>query len=195
MRTIQDMLSGGNLRSLGKSAHVVKLVLSDKSMVAALFEGLRCDDPVVRMRCADVLEKVSAKMPRWLDPFCKEILESLPVESQKEIRWHLAVMVARLKLTSQEQDIAIRALLAYTSDASSIVKTMAMQGLADIAKNSPRHRDAIMSQIEQLMATGTPAMKARGRRLLSAYGPLVTDRNDSAHDAIGPMAAERRNKA
>jgi hypothetical protein len=43
---------------------------------------------------------------------------------------------------------------------------MAMQALADIAVRSPRLIPEVRRHIEQLMATGTPAMKARGRKLM-----------------------------
>jgi hypothetical protein len=75
-------------------------------------------------------------------------------------------MLARLPLSSTEESAVVAVLLRYANDRSSIVKTMAMQALADIAIRSPRRLPEITRHIEELSIIGTPAMKARGRKLL-----------------------------
>ena len=53
---------------------------------------------------------------------------------QREVRWHPALLIPRLTLSDKERKIAIAALSAYLEDRSSIVKTFALQGLADLAE-------------------------------------------------------------
>ena len=54
----------------------------------------------------------------------------------------------------------------YLRDRSSIVKTFAMQALADLASQDASLRAQILPLLEELTAIGTPAMRARGRKLL-----------------------------
>jgi hypothetical protein len=54
----------------------------------------------------------------------------------------------------------------YLEDASSIVKTFALQGLADLAQDDPSIRPRVMEILRQATRSGTPAMKARSRELL-----------------------------
>ena len=77
-------------------------------------------------------------------------------------------MLARLPLTEAEETIVVKLLLSYTNDRSSIVKTMSMQALADIALRSHRFLPVITRHIEELSVVGTPAMKARSKKLLKS---------------------------
>jgi hypothetical protein len=60
-----------------------------------------------------------------------ELLRTLSRIEQKEVRWHVAPLLARLSLSSAEESSAMAVLLDYTTDRCSIVKTMAMQGLCE----------------------------------------------------------------
>lgn len=59
-------LRGGDRRSIGRANEVVAGVLRDPSLFGSVFHGLHSDNPLVRMRASDVIEKVSAKRPEWL---------------------------------------------------------------------------------------------------------------------------------
>ena len=59
-----DELSGGDLRSIGASDEVVAQVLQQPALFTQLIDGLLYStDPVVRMRCADAMEKISGNTP------------------------------------------------------------------------------------------------------------------------------------
>ena len=49
---------------------------------------------------------------------------------------------------------------------SSIVKTMAMQGLADLTRQDASLMEEVLDTLRILTRSGTPAMRARGRMLL-----------------------------
>lgn len=166
MHPLLRSLTGGDRRSIGESNRVVLAVLEDPGLIGVLFRGIETDYPVLRMRCADAIEKITAKRPELLVPFKDTLLNRLAEIEQQDVRWHVAPMLARLPLTAAEENAVVELLLAYTNDRSSIVKTMAMQGLADIALRSPRWRPEIVRHIKELSAIGTPAMRARGRKLL-----------------------------
>lgn len=76
-------------------------------------------------------------------------------------------MLARLSLSETEQKMVVDLLLSYTRDRSSIVKTMAMQALYDLSERYEMLQPAVRTHLEELVAIGTPAMKARGKKLLA----------------------------
>ena len=162
------MLKGGDRRSIGRSNHVVKLVLRTPGRFAELIECLWSDDLIVRMRAADVAEKVSAIQPELLKPYKTELLSLLAEAEQIELRWHLAQMVPRLPLTQGERRRAAETLQLYLEDRSSIVRTFALQALADISRNGNdgELRLTVREVLEQSLRRGTAAMKARTRKLL-----------------------------
>jgi hypothetical protein len=96
----------------------------------------------------------------------EELLGLLEETTQQEMRWHLAALIPRLPLTEGEIGRAWTALTRYLNDRSSIVKTFALQGLADLARLDPALRESAKNLIEDAARAGTAAMKARARKLL-----------------------------
>jgi len=172
------MLAGGDRRSIGRSNEVVALVLKQPHLFDILIPGMSLDDALVRMRCADAAEKITALHPEYLRSHKRTLIEDLSRIEQKEVRWHVAAMLARLPLGAKEQERVIGILLAYTNDRSSIVKTVAMQALADLAARDQKLRPLVRRHIEELSAIGTPAMRARGKHLLPELesAPAKTER-------------------
>jgi hypothetical protein len=54
----------------------------------------------------------------------------------------------------------------YLEDRSSIVRTFALQGLADLVREEPSLRPRVVEILREAARNGTPAMKARSRKLL-----------------------------
>jgi hypothetical protein len=163
------MLEGSDRRSIGRSDDVARIVLNESRRFRELIKLLWDENPLVRMRAADAAEKVSAKKPRLLDRYKSELLGLLAEAEQIELRWHLATMVPRLRLTPSERQSASAALLRYLEDRSSIVKTFALQGLADLARNDANLRGKVKHLLEEAVQSGTPAMRARARMLLKKH--------------------------
>lgn len=163
---ISALLRGGDRRSIGRSNHVVKLVLRQPRRFAELVEYLWNDDPIIRMRAADAAEKVSAAQPELLKPYKTELLGLLAETKQIELRWHLAQMISRLRLTQGERRSAADILQLYLEDRSSIVRTFALQALADLSQNDAELRPRMREILEESVVRGTAAMKARARKLL-----------------------------
>src|SRR5271156_6458595 len=129
---ILPLLQGGDRRTIGRSDQVAARVSKAPELFAELIAGLWSEDPLVRMRAADAAEKVTRKKRELLLPHKKELLSLMAETEQQELRWHLAAMVPRIQLNAKERQIAIAALNRYLEDRSSIVKTSALQGLADL---------------------------------------------------------------
>ena len=142
------------------------MVSKNQALFPELIKGWWSQDPVVRMRAADATEKVTRKIPDLLRPYKKELLGLMAEAKQPELRWHLAVIVPRFPLNSRERQLATSALSSYLEDRSSIVKTFALQGLADLTMDDPSNRPGVIELLRQTSRRGTPAMKARSRKLL-----------------------------
>jgi hypothetical protein len=166
---ISAMLEGRDRRSIGRADEVARLVLREPRRFGQLIELLSDENPVLRMRAVDAVEKVSAEKPRLLDRYKTELLGRLAGAGEIELRWHLALMVPRLRLTAPERHRAAAAFERYLGDRSSLVKTFALQGLADLARSDPSLRAKVKQLIENAVQSGTPAMKARARKLLKEY--------------------------
>jgi len=142
------------------------MVSKDPKLFPNLVGGLWSEDPLVRMRAADATEKVTRKHPDLLQPHKNALLGLMAEVNEQELRWHLAAMVPRLALNVKERQRAVSLLTSYLDDRSSIVKTFALQALADFAAQDHNIRPSVMETLRQAMRNGTPAMKARSRKLL-----------------------------
>lgn len=167
MHTILKMLEGGDRRSIGRSNKVMALVLKKPELFDVLMSGISFGDQLVAMRSADAAEKITVQHPEYLQPYKRVMIEELSKVAQKEVRWHIAAMLPRLPLTAKEQQRVVEILLGYTNDRSSIVKTLAMQALADLAMQDGKLKLLVRRHIEELIVIGTPAMRARGKHILS----------------------------
>jgi hypothetical protein len=165
-RNILSLLEGGDRRTIGRSDQAAAMVSDNPKLFSRLIAGLWSADPLVRMRAADATEKVTREHPEFLRPYKKELLGLMSEATQQELRWHLAAMIPRLLLDAKERQIALSSLNRYLEDRSSIVKTFALQGLADLAQNEPSILPRVLEILRGATRNGTPAMKARGRNLL-----------------------------
>jgi len=165
-KNILTLLEGGDRRSIGRSDQVVAMVSKNPRLFPNLIAGLWSEDPLVRMRAADAAEKVTRNHPELLQSYKNELLGLMAEANEQELRWHLAAVVPRLHLNAKERQQATSLLTRYLEDRSSIVKTSALQALADFATQDLSLRPAVMETLRQAIRNGTPAMKARSRKLL-----------------------------
>lgn len=172
MRDLLRHLAGGDRRSIGQSDRVVRDVLARPSLLATVIAGLSHADVLVRMRCADAAEKVTRRHLEWLQPHKAALLALAATTAEQELRWHLAQMLPRLKLEPAETRLAIKRMFEYLNDDSKIVKTFAMQALADFAARDPVLREKVLPLLGTLARTGSPAMRSRGRRLVARLRAL-----------------------
>lgn len=166
MPSIEEQLSGGDRRSIGRSQEVVSDVQKDQTLLPSLVDCLFSDDPVISMRAADALEKVTAEQPQRLQPFKSKLIGLAARTKQQELRWHLAQMSPRLELTISEKDRLIDILFGYLEDKSKIVVTFSMQALADFAAADSKLRPRVVRMLKTKIKTGSPAIKSRGKKLL-----------------------------
>jgi len=140
--------------------------------IPSLIELMWDDDPGVASRAADVLERIS----RWASPalmraimeFKVPLMGLLTEATLAKVRWNLALTLPRLKLTVPECRRVAATLEGWLEDSSSIVKTAALHGLADLTRQDGSLRAQVEDLLRMAERAGTPAMRTRSRILLKA---------------------------
>ena len=160
-------LSGGDRRSIGRADEVAAEVVAAPELFPALMEAVEHPDDVVRMRASDAVEKVTRSEPGLLGGYEPLILDTLAQIPQQEVRWHMAQIIPRLRLSDAQRQQAVEILTGYLNDDRRIVQTFAMQALADLSEDDPELQRALEPLIRSLVESGSPAVKARGRKLLN----------------------------
>ena len=167
MSEILDKLRGGDRRSIGRANEVVAEVLQDPALFEPVLYGMLDDDPLVRMRAADVVEKVTVRHPEYLVPHRKLLIGAIAPIEQQEVRWHVAQMIPRLAWTKSELPQVADILRGYLGDESRIVKTSTLQALAELVEQEPKLYGEVVALLEAYSRVGSPAMRSRGRKLLA----------------------------
>ena len=164
-----DKLKGGDLRSIGRADEVVSDIHEDHSLFTEVFRGLYHDDPIVRMRSSDVVEKITRTNPELLFGFEKAIIKEISQFEQQEVCWHVALLLPRLSYTKKQENEIFKTLMRFLDHKSKIVNVNAMEGLATMAIKNPMLRQDVKNTIKSKVASGSPAIQARGRKLLKRF--------------------------
>ena len=155
------------MRSIGKANEVVTQIGSDQKLFDEIFQGIFDTDSIIRMRSSDVAEKVLRNHPLLLKKHKNKILTNLDKFEKQEVKWHIALMVSYLKLTTVESEKVFSGLSRWvTDDKSKIVRVNSMQALADISMEKNNIKAKTIALIKEQIKTGTPSLMSRGRKLL-----------------------------
>lgn len=165
--TMLEKLTGTDRRSIGRADQVAEEIAGNQALFDEVFNAMFFDDPVIRMRASDAVEKASRRQPERLYPHKHALLYELPKVQQKEVRWHLVQMLPRLPLEEKERRQAAAIAEGFLSDKSTIVRVNALQALADLAQGDPELEGKVQRRLAEVLESGAPAEKARARKLLS----------------------------
>ena len=164
---IRELLSGGDLRSVGRVDEVVEFVGNDPGRFSELMTGLSDARPVVRMRSADAMEKVTRRHPELLQAHQTSLFQLLHRATQQEVRWHLAQLMPRMTWTEEEASGIVHVLTGWIDTESSVIVIInALQAMFDLSAVHPRFRDELKALLESQRETGSPAVKTRSKKLL-----------------------------
>ena len=100
------------------------------------------------------------------------LLGLLAEARENKLRWCLASVLPRFTLTLSECRRVAEILIGSLDDKSSIVKTCALQGLADLTRQDASMLPEVIDLLSIHSRSGTPAMCARGRMLLKRLESL-----------------------
>jgi hypothetical protein len=172
-----ELAIGRHAMHPGRVPAIAELVAEQPRRAERLIELLWDDDPGVASRSADVLERISRHPSRGLSRVLTEYKEALlgllPDARFAKLRWNLAFVIPRLALTLPEARRAAGTLYTFLEDRSSIVKTAALHGLADLTRHDPESLPAVLDLLRIHGRSGTPAMRARSRHLILRLDPAA----------------------
>ena len=159
-------LRGGDRLSIGQAESIAAAVLATPARFGELWACLSNQDPVVRMRAADALEKLGRVAPRLFDPHKAALLSGELDDGTPELRWHLVAIASRLTLTEAEAEaFAIRCNQIIRHDRSRIVRVMALQALFDVAARHPAVAPLFAGALAYAAASALPSLRARAAKL------------------------------
>jgi hypothetical protein len=172
MSNVLDRLAKGDRRTTGASDEVVAEIRDDPRLFDTVFSGLYSDNPGLRMRAADALEKASSENPSLLLRHKRALLGDIGAIEQQEVQWHVAQMLPRCELTVSEKELAMDLMRHYFDNATSnIVRVMALQAIHDIGSNDLRFQPTVTAYIQTALASEAPSLRSRARRLAIAFRP------------------------
>lgn len=168
MSELLNRLSGGDLRSIGDADAVVAIIGDDQDRFDEVFQGFYSDDPVLRMRVSDVIEKSARHYSALLNKHTAAIVERLPVwDEQQEVKIPLALMLGYLTLSKAQLPIVKKYLHKWLPDTRSrIVQVNCMHSLVDLGLKHGEPEKELIAMVHEQMDKGSAAVKARGRKLL-----------------------------
>lgn len=172
MNSILELLAGGDRRSIGRSDEVVRLVLRQPEKFTELFQGFYIDDPIIRMRTADAVEKITAINPQLLFPHKQAILDLVEQVSQIEVQWHLAQIIPRLPLDQKEIGKSYSSIEKYLESSSAIVRAFSLQCLFDLSKKDSGYINVTKQYLEKGLQNSSKAIQSRCRTLLKEIKKL-----------------------
>lgn len=160
------LLLGGDLRSIARSNEVVRRV-TDQQTFDQLFTFLLHHERLLVMRAADAIEKITLKNNAYLAPHKPQLLALMKSALHKELKWHLALLVARLDLSPEEaQDIADTLdYWALNPNESKLVRVNSLQGLFELSGRYPALRESFFRVLRSLEHERIPSLVARVRKL------------------------------
>ena len=166
MSKFEKILSGGDLRSLGKSGSIIVKVHNQDDF-DELFKYVFYKDRVVVMRTIDTIEKITINHPRYLAKHKDEIMKLCTIAKDKELKWHLALLIPRLYLSGLDFVKAWDMLTKWANDKgdSRLVRVGAIQGLFEMTKqniNLTEKFNLIMQHVEK---ERIPSINARIRNI------------------------------
>lgn len=163
---------GGDLRSIGESNQIARLVLKRPQLFKELIRAICLTNPLIRARASDAVEKITAEQPVLLRPYKKFILTKLAPIAQQEVRWHVAQLIPRLPLTVNERRRAFRMLLAWirnSQEKSNIVKVFSMQAAFDLARGIPKLERRVVPVIKAMLQSKAPSLRSRARKMIKYF--------------------------
>ncbi len=159
-------LKGGDLRSTGMVEQLLPFI-KNQAKFDELFSHISNDDRIVTMRAVDAVEKLSATNPGLLAKHKAAILAMLDQSLHIEFKWHLALLVARLPLTTSETKQVWAKLIKWATDVSEskIVRVNALQAMAELSHNDQELKDNLIMLFERIEKENVPSLAARIRKL------------------------------
>lgn len=151
----------------GDAEAVVVEVLRKPALLEEILACLLDEDRTVSGRAAYVIMRMAEERSELLWPYKNLLLGEIATIPLWTLRYQLCKVIPKLNLTPAEIAQAFDLYQSFLADKSGAVRSFSLSGLAELASLDPRLRPEAIEIIEDRMRTGTPAMRARGRKMLA----------------------------
>lgn len=165
------MLQGSNWRT-PEAKLLAKELLRDKKRPRLLEQIVNVlfveDDPQLRSRMANVAHWMTEEEPEIFSLYADEIIGLLASLSLEEnwSRYHLGLVAARSALTQAQHLRAAEMMRRLADDEQNVIRVTALEGFVHLAIREQSLQEEARTLLENARRNGTPAMKARARRML-----------------------------
>lgn len=166
MNRLLGKLSGGDLRSDGRTNEVVEEVIRNPRLFGQLLDGLSEPDDVIRGRTAHALERLS----RTNQDAFRELMPQLISLSMRDrvpmVKWHLAMIFGNTAFAVKDIESVVSALFRLLTDESVFVRSWAISSLCIIGKRDKRRRRETIDAIKVLRDDKSVAIRVRAAKAL-----------------------------
>jgi hypothetical protein len=142
------------------------LASSGEGIRRELILALASKDKPTAERAARTLKKISEADRAILHPLRKLLLKAAFDAQDIRVQWNLSIVLGRLPLTGRDKAVVVDLMFERLRDPSGLNRTLAMQALMDLSEADPALRVRIVPIVREALEHGTPAMRARAKRLL-----------------------------
>ncbi len=168
MPQIEAWLGGGDLRSDGASNQVAEFVIAQPDLIPDLIATLASDDPVVRGRAADAIEKAARVVPASFAAHFPALAKALDADPVPMVRWHLSMVLGHLSMVERLVDQIEGLLLRRLSDESVFGVSWAIASLCLVAFQYPEKASNIVKALAPLRNSRSTALRTRATKALAA---------------------------
>jgi len=115
------------------------------------------------MRAVDSIEKIVRDHNSYLDKHKFSLLDLIAGATDKELKWHLAQLVPRLKLLDEEKNSTFEVLKKWLMDKneSKIVRVNSIQALYELSRGNKTLTESFDEMLNNIREENIPSINAR----------------------------------
>ncbi|WP_030528652.1 hypothetical protein [Phycicoccus jejuensis] len=164
------LAAGGRSNSLGRAGEVLALLRDDPARLDELVACISHDDPWVRMRAVDTVEKLVRERPALGQPYLPHVLDDLARSGQPSVQWHVAQLLALLGLDDDQRARAVRWLTdrLRTADVDWIVAAQSMATLVGLHHDGHVATDDVVALLEVQTTHRSASVRRKAAGFLTA---------------------------
>jgi hypothetical protein len=162
---LRDLLSGGDRRSIGRSARARAIVLSDPARVADLAVLANDPDALVSIRAMDLLEKFAHDRPDWIQPHRWLFIGPLADSDKWEIRLQIVRALPLLTWDAAEKKRVLAILQRDVNHSQKFVRAWALDSLAAFALRDRSLMAGVQRRLSEFESSESKALAARARSI------------------------------
>jgi hypothetical protein len=177
MSNLLFTLTGGDLRSDGKTDEVANTALKNPEYFPLLIEGLHQSDDAVGGRTTHALEKISRTRPELVKNLIPIFTDLALDDDVPMIRWHMAMIFGHLSHFHDEVRSILSVLYMMPKDESAFVKSWAIVSLCILGISLKKQKEQILGEISPLEHDSSVAIQNKVQKAVAVLqnGEKISD--------------------